>query len=151
MSVYARNAGPTLMGLMATAAEASQREHDLTEEIKLVRATLARTVVLWNQALENTNNEELKLRCEMLVRECAASVAQIVQASARARATDAGCIQLTSVSWVVGEVTRAVEEVVRDRDPEMAQALVDRIGRIKLPEDGDLRQFTRQQASEEFL
>lgn len=152
MAVYTKNAGPTLMGLMAKAAEIAANGSPLEEEVALCRATLARAVEYWNVSLEAKGGSEgTRMQCEAIVREAAEMVSKLVSAAAKVKLLDQGAIQLSSVSWVVGEVTRAIEEVVRETQPELADALVKRLEQVKLPVDGTLEKFTRRASDEAFL
>ena len=150
--VYERNAGPTLAGLLSKAAELGQRRSSLEPEIDLARATLMRLVEGWSLTLESPKaSEETKLLAERMIREATETIARVVHAAARVRVLDQGAIQLSSVSWVVGEVTRIIDTQVREVDPETADKIVNEIGKIKLPTDGTLEKFTQRAADEAFL
>ena len=153
MSIYMRNAGPTVMGLMSKAAELADKRVNLDAEIDLARATLMRAVEYWSLALEagDRSSEETKMLAERLIKDGLDLVAKIVSAQAKIRLLDQGSLQLSSVSWVVGEVTRVIEEEVRGKSDDLADKVVRRIAAIKLPEDGNLAQFTLTASNEAFL
>lgn len=140
------------MGLISKASELEQKRISLESEIDLVRATLIRVSEVWSLVLEAKGSEEQLLFAERIIREAADCVARLVQAAARVRILDQGALQMTSVSWVVGEVTRAIDEVVREKcGDDVAEQLVSRIKKIKLPEDETLAKFIKQQSNEQFL
>ena len=153
MSVYLKNAGPTLSGLLSKAAELAHRRISLEEEVDLARSLVMRACEYWSLALDHQNaSDELRMQCERVVRDAIDTVTKTVVAAAKVRLMDQGAIQLSSVQWVMAEVTKAIEEEIRDQSPEMADALVGRIGKIKLPEDGTLQKFLGSAvANEEFL
>lgn len=152
MSIYIRNAGPTILGLMSKAAELEGRRISLDNEIDLVRATLMRAVNVWNVALEHSDNDEMKLHAEKIIREASEVVARIVHTAAKVRILDQGALQMTSVAWVVGEVCRHIDEGVREQlGDEAAEEIINKIRGIKLPEDGTLAKFVQNQANEQFL
>lgn len=152
MEIYHKNAGPTLTGLLAKAAEMGARRSSLDPEIDLARATLMRLVECWSIALEAPNaTEETKLLAERMIRDATETIGRLVSSAARVRVLDQGAVQLSSVSWVVGEVTRIIDEKVRDVDPTRADEIVQAIGAIKLPVDGTLEKFTNRAADEAFL
>ena len=162
MAVYTRNAGPTLMGLMSRAEELTASRVDLNEEITLLRAVLISVVERWDSAMRVESRPglsddakqmaaELRAQCERMVAEGAEAVGRLVNTAAKTRLLDQGAMQLSSVSWVVAEITKAIEEEVRGKAPEMADALVGRIESIKLPVDGTLAKFVGRAADERFL
>lgn len=152
MSVYAENAGPTLMGLLSRASELSKSRVSIEAEIAIVRATMARLVDMWAKVLDKADApQELLLHCESVIRETADLIARLVNSDARTRVLDEGAIQLSSVSYVVGEVSRAIEETIREKNPDMADHLVARIGKIRLPEDGTVSKFINKARDEAFL
>jgi hypothetical protein len=161
LAIYTRNAGPTLLGLMSRAEELAASKVDLSEEIALLRAVLISVVERWDAAMRVSAStvsadakriaEGLQLQCESLIREGAEAVGRLVTTAAKTRLMDQGAMQLSSVSWVVAEVARAVEEEIRDKNPEMADALISRIEQIKLPADGTLAKFTGRAADESFM
>ena len=162
MAVYTRNAGPTLMGLLSRAEELSASRVDLTEEIALLRAVLISTVERWDQAMRVEASDRvsedarqvaasLRQQCERLVADGAEAVGRLVNMAAKTRLLDQGAMQISSISWVVAEVTKAIEEEVRDKNPEIADELVRRIENIKLPVDGTLAKFVARAADEKFL
>lgn len=152
MALYARNGGPKLMALLSKAADMQAKRHSLDEELDLVRATLMRLVEAWSVALEAPEaKEETKLLAESMIRSAAETVSRIATSAAKIRVLDQGAIQLSSVSWVVGEVTKIIEQQIRETDPEKAEAIVNAIGNIKLPVDGTLEKFTNRAADEAFM
>jgi hypothetical protein len=151
MAIYTHNAGPTLSSLMSKAAAMDHKRTSLEEEIDLVRATLLRTVAMWNTALENNLSIDALLSTESLIRECSECVARLVTAQAKISLATQGAIQLSSVSWVIGEVTKVIDSEVRCRDEGVADKIVERIKEIKLPVDGVLRQFIAETRDEGFM
>lgn len=152
MTIYTRNAGPTLAGLMCRASELAKTRTSLEQEIALARATLIRVVSAWDAVLDKPEApEELKLHCESVIKDTVDLVAKLVHTDAKTRLLDEGAIQLSSVSYVTAEVTRAIEEIIRERDPDLADKLVERIGKIKLPEDGTVSKFINKARDEAFL
>lgn len=158
MAIYSENAGPTLMGLMSKAAELDQQRLNLNEEIDLARALVMRVTAMLGAAVEAQKDrapgslDELVCVIQETVRNALKTVQDLVVSAAKVRVLDHGAIQLTSVAWVVGEVTRAIDEVVRMKcGDDVADRLVERIGKIKLPEDGTLEKFTMKAADEAFL
>lgn len=162
LGIYTRNAGPTMLGLMSRAEELAADRTNLQEEISLLRAVLLSVVERWDSAMRVHDHSSasveakqiadgLRRQCESAIREGAEAVGRLVNMAAKTRLLDQGAMQLSSVSWVVAEVTRAIEEEIRDKNPEMAEALVSRIEKIKLPADGTLAKFTGRAADESFL
>lgn len=158
MAIYSENAGPTLMGLMSKAAALDAKRLNLDEEIDLARALTMRLCAMLGAAVEAQKDrapgelDELVCVVQETVRTALKTVQDLVVSAAKVRILDHGAIQLTSVSWVVGEVTRAIDEVVRARcGDEVADGLVARIGKIKLPEDGTLSKFVMKAADEAFM
>jgi len=141
------------MGLIAKAEELGRRPSDMADEVAIVRAVLAHAVEHWNEALEMRGEKAVfaQAACEQLIRNCVKSVTEAIVASAKVRATDEGAVAISSVAWVMGEVTRAINEVVIEVNPELAEALVARIGKIKMPVDGTLEKFMRVASDEAFL
>ncbi len=155
LNVYARNAGPTLSGLLSKAAEMGTRRLSLDDEIDLARAMVMRACAYWNAALENKdsleNPEALTLQCERLVSDAVETVVSIVHQAAKIRMMDEGAVQLSSVGWVIGEVTKVIEDEVRSVAPDLADKITDKISKIQLPVDGTLDKFMQRAADEAFL
>lgn len=155
LSIYLRNAGPTISGLMSKAAEMSGRRISLDDEIDVMRSLVMRAISYWNAALENkdavSDPDALALQCERLVQDSVDAVVRTVQAAAKVRLMDEGAIQLSSVSWVIGEVTKIIDQEIREQSPELAERIVEKIGEVKLPVDGTLDKFLKKAADEAFL
>jgi hypothetical protein len=152
MSIYATNAGPTMMGLITRAQEATRKSRSSAEdEIALARATLSRLATVWSSLLEAENHEEHKLTVEKLIREASALIVNMVGTDAKTRLVDAGAVNISTLSWLVAEVTRAIDEVIRDRQPELADELVARIEKIKVPDDSKLSSYTSKVRDESYL
>lgn len=151
MAIYTKNAGPTLSALIAKAAEMDHKRTSLEDEIDLVRATLMRTVEMWSKALESGLAVDALISIETLIRECSECVARLVVSQSKISLVTQGAIQLSSVSWVIGEVTRVIDSEIRGRDESVADKIVEKIRGIKLPVDGTLERFIQTVRDEAFL
>lgn len=157
LNVYVRNAGPTLSGLLAQAAQRSAAQVDLEDEVDLARAIAMRATMIWSACLDGIKedgtpvSDEAKMLSESAVRDSLDLVVKTVAAAAKVRLINEGAVQLSTLSWVVGEITRVLDEEVRSRDPYLADRVVQAIGAIKMPSDKTLLNFQTAVAEESFL
>jgi hypothetical protein len=151
MAIYSKNAGPTLSALISKAAAMDHKRVSLDDEIDLVRSTLLRTVEMWSKALEGGLPVDNLISIEALIRECTECVARLVVSQSKISLVTQGAIQLSSVSWVIGEVTRVIDSEIRIRDEAVADKIVSKIKEIKLPVDGTLERFIQTVRDEAFL
>lgn len=149
-AIYDTYAGPTLRGLLSKVAEMDGDRVTLEQEIDLARATLLRAVNYWSVALEAKTESAmaLQLDSEALIREGLDIVQKLVASEAKIRLIKKGAIELNTVQWMVGEISR----IIQDKLPDGASKdLIEAISRIELPVDGTLAKFTRTASDEAFL
>lgn len=158
VNVYIRNAGPTMQGLIYKAAELERRRMDLSSEIDLARAITMQCVGHLSAIMEKTKDDPdavslaTRILCEKLVREAIESVASLVATAARIKANEEGTISIKSMGWVIGEITRVIDEEVRASSPLLADKIADRIKTLPMPVDDEVRGTLQlASSSEEFL
>lgn len=152
MNVYLKNAGPTLMGLISKASDRVADRHNLDDEIDLARAVAIQATDMLTITLEAPQaKENHKLIAAKIVQDAIDHVTRTVTASAKIKLLEEGAVELKTVQWVVAEVARAIDETVRQVQPELAEQLIKRIANIKLPVDGKLEAFIGNTSDEQFL
>lgn len=158
VNVYVKNAGPTMQGLLQKAAELDRRRLDLSSEIDLARAITMQCVSHLSAIVERTKDDPdavslaTRILCEKLVREAVESVASLVSTAARIKSNEEGTITLKAMGWVIGEITRVIEEEVRVASPVLADRITERIRTLPMPVDPEvLGTLQIASASEEFL
>ena len=150
-SVYAKVAGNTLSGLISKASLMANKRTDLSDEIDVTRALSQRSVAILGALMDSeTAKEDTKGAAATLVDNAIKTVATIVEKQAKITALEEGMIRLTSVEWILAQITQILhdslgEGVVLDK-------IVDKIKKIRVPMDDSLESFMENTArTEEFL
>lgn len=136
MSFYSRRAGPTLKARLEELREANPSErHSLADEVDLARLIAERNVQIYEAAvLENKGSDELKAEASACLRAALNHVSDLVSKAAKVHAVSNSVIELEHIDYIIAQMTRAIEEEVAEYDRVLADRLIDRLGKIKLPE-----------------
>lgn len=150
-SVYTKFAGSTLAGLLSKASALANKRSDLSDEVDLVRSLTMRAVTVLGAVMDSPDaKEDSKGAASLLVDKAVHSVATIVEKQAKITALEEGTIRLSTVEWILAEITRAIDEELGEGAT--TEKLVSRIKKIKIPTDGSLDSFMQNSArTEEFM
>lgn len=152
VSIYNRNAGPTLMGLMSKAKAMGADRVSLNEEIDLARSLLIRATEMYSTALDDGKTpEELKLVIESHVRDGIDCVSDVVTKASKVRELNEAMMSGEVVSWIVAEVTQVIESKVRMVSDELADQVVAALQAIELPHGAGRMKVVKAAANEEFM
>lgn len=151
-NIYLKNGGVTLSGILAKVAQAGRTS--LEDEIDLARALAIRSTALYGAALDAGDNidEDTKTALSVLVEKSIDAVSRTATAHARIQAWEEGTIQLTSVQWILAEITKIIDQEIRTIDDSVADKVIERMKDIKVPNDKNVKSFLEFSGNrEEFL
>lgn len=136
MSWYTRRAGPILRERLEELRTAAPDErHSLADEVDLARLMAQRNVAIYDTVvLDGKGSDELQAMATAGLRGALNHVSEIVSKAARVHVVSSTVIELEHIDYVLQQVTRIIEEEVADKDKAIADAVINRIAEIKLPE-----------------
>ena len=136
MTWYSRRAGPILKDRLEEMRQANPSErHSLADEVDLARLIAERNVQIYEAAvLEGKGSEELKAEASTALRSALNHVSDLVSKAAKVHAVSNSVIELEHIDYIVQQMTRAIEEEIAEQDRVLADRLIERLGKIKLPE-----------------
>jgi len=137
MSHYRKNAGPKLKKVLEELAEESSDDRiQLDDEIDLARAASTRAMRLWEMACIDKaadTSDKVKVMATASLRTAVGHVAALCSQQAKITAASQATMDVEGAGWLVVQVTKAINDELREDYPSLADRLVKRLDSIQLP------------------